>query len=95
MEFTAQIYSQSVFPSKLLIEFLYAFLHQSELAADGADGCIKHLIVPEAGCICGIFGHEKEYVIPFGDVKQIGDDLILVEMKKPKDAEKPCKDGKK
>lgn len=66
-----------------------------DLDFDPKTGCIKHLIVPEAGCICGIFGHEKEYVIPFSDVKQIGDDLILVEMKKPKDTEKPCKDSKK
>ena len=50
MEFTAQVYSHSVFLSKLLIEFLYAFLHQSELAADGADGCIKHLISVMRSC---------------------------------------------
>lgn len=54
-------------------------------------GCIIHLIVPGQGCLCGIFGREKEFVIPFCDVKQIGDDIILVEVKTLKDAEKPCK----
>jgi len=54
-------------------------------------GCITHLIVPGQGCLCGIFGREKEFVIPFCDVKQIGDDIILVEVKTLKDAEKPCK----
>ena len=43
---------------------------------------------PETGCI---FGREKEYIIPFKDVCQIGDDIILVEVRKLKDIEKPCK----
>ena len=55
------------------------------------NGCITHLIVPGPGCLCGIFGREKEYIIPFKDVCQIGDDIILVEVRKLKDIEKPCK----
>ena len=66
------------------------------------NGCITHLIVPGPGCLCGIFGRgpgcvcgflgrEKEFVIPFGDICQIGDDIILVEVKKLKDIEKPCR----
>ena len=55
------------------------------------NGCITHLIVPGPGCLCGIFGREKEYIIPFQDVCQIGDDIILVEVRKLKDIEKPCK----
>jgi sporulation protein YlmC with PRC-barrel domain len=43
--------------------------------------------------LCGIFGREKEYVIPFCDVKQIGDDIILVEIRTLKDAEKTCNSG--
>jgi len=54
-------------------------------------GCITHLIVPGPGCLCGIFGREKEFVIPFCDVRQIGDDIILVEVKKLKDLEKACR----
>lgn len=58
---------------------------------DICTGCITHLIVPGPGCLCGIFGREKEYVIPFCDVKQIGDDIILVEIRTVKDVEKTCK----
>lgn len=57
---------------------------------DACSGVITHLIVPGPGCFCGILGREKEYVIPFGDVRQIGDDIILVEIKKLKDTEKSC-----
>lgn len=61
---------------------------------DEKTGCITHLIIPGPGCcFCGIFGREKEFVIPFCDVKQIGEDIILVEVKKLKDAEKACKVG--
>ena len=52
---------------------------------DEKTGCITHLIVPGPGCLCGIFGREREYVIPFCDVKQIGDDIILVEIRTLKD----------
>lgn len=58
---------------------------------DPKTGCITHLIVPGPGCLCGIFGREKEYVIPFNCVCQIGDDIILVEICKMKDVEKQCK----
>ncbi|MCC8127791.1 MAG: YlmC/YmxH family sporulation protein [Clostridiales bacterium] len=57
---------------------------------DPAGGCITHLIVPGPGCLAGIFGREKEYVIPFCDVKQIGRDIILVEIRELKDVEKVC-----
>lgn len=54
-------------------------------------GCITHLIIPGPGCLCGIFGREKEFVIPFCDVRQIGADIILVEIKELEKVEKPCK----
>ena len=49
------------------------------------NGCITHLIVPGPGCLCGIFGREKEYIIPFKDVCQIGDDIILVRLKEERE----------
>lgn len=58
---------------------------------DPKTGCVTHLVVPGPGCLCGIFGREKEYVISFCDVKQIGEDIILVEVWKLKDVEKSCK----
>ena len=57
-----------------------------DIEFDPCTGQIKCLIVPGPGCFCGFLGHEKEIVIPFEDVCQIGDDIILVELKeKPKD----------
>ena len=44
--------------------------------------------MPGPGCICGFLGREKEYVIPFCDVCQIGSDIILVSFKE-KEKEKP------
>lgn len=58
---------------------------------DEKTGCITHLIIPGPGCLCGIFGREKEFVIPFDDVKQIGADIILVEIKDLKKVEQTCK----
>lgn len=52
-------------------------------------GRITALIVPGPACVCGFLGREKEFVIPFCDVCQIGDDIILVEIK-----EKPPKPPK-
>lgn len=53
-------------------------------------GCLVALIVPGPGCFCGFLGREKEYVIPFCDICQVGDDIILVKVRK-KDVEEPCK----
>ncbi len=44
-------------------------------------GMITALIVPGEGKICGIFGRDTEYVIPFCKVCQIGPDIILVDIK--------------
>ena len=54
-------------------------------------GCILALIVPGPGCICGFLGHEKEYVIPFCKICQIGEDIILVDVKR-KDVEETCRE---
>lgn len=42
------------------------------------NGCIKAIIVPGPAKYCGIFGRDKEFVIPFCDVECFGDDIILV-----------------
>ncbi len=44
-------------------------------------GHIAAFIVPGPGHICGIFGRDTEYVIPFSCVRQIGGDIILVDVK--------------
>ena len=54
-------------------------------------GCILAIIVPGPGCICGFLGHEKEYVIPFCRICQIGEHIILVDVK-CREVESPCRD---
>lgn len=44
-------------------------------------GCIMFLIIPGPAHICGFLGRETEYVIPFACVKQIGPDIILVDIR--------------
>ena len=44
---------------------------------DPETGCITHLIVPGPGCLCGIFGREKEYVIPFAMSGRLAQTLFL------------------
>ena len=44
-------------------------------------GCIMALIIPGPAHICGFLGRETEYVIPFSCVKQIGSDIILVDVR--------------
>jgi len=48
---------------------------------DCAAGAIRALIVPGEARICGLFGRDTEYVIPFCKVCQIGPDLILVDIR--------------
>ena len=57
---------------------------------DMKNGCMVAIIVPGPGSFCGFLGREKEFVIPFSDICQVGDDIILVDVKK-NDVEGPCK----
>lgn len=43
-------------------------------------GCITHVIIPGPCKVFGMFGREEEYVIPAACVKQIGTDVVLVEV---------------
>ena len=55
------------------------FGYVSDIEIDDESGCIKTLIIPGPGKILGMFGREQEYHVPWDSVKQIGDDLILIE----------------
>ena len=48
---------------------------------DMKSGCMTAIIVPVPGAFCGFLGREKEYVIPFCDICQVGNDIILVDIK--------------
>ena len=52
---------------------------------DACTGRILALIVPGPGCLWGFLGRESEYVIPWRDIQQIGDDIILVELHEKKE----------
>ena len=52
---------------------------------DICTGKMLAIIVPGPGCVWGFLGREKEYIIPFCDICQIGDDIILVKLKEEKE----------
>lgn len=52
-----------------------------DLEFDICTGCIEALIVPGEPRLCGLFGRDTEYVIPFSCVCQIGDEIILVKVR--------------
>jgi YlmC/YmxH family sporulation protein len=47
---------------------------------DEKSGCIQAFIIPGPGGICGLFGREHEFIIPFNCVCQIGEDIVLVKV---------------
>lgn len=47
---------------------------------DECTGCIRALILPGPGKGWSFWGRDMEYVIPWCQVKQIGADIILVEV---------------
>ena len=54
-------------------------------------GCvidINSIIIPGPGRLCGFFGREFVYVIPFRCIKSIGRDIILVNVCLDKHKEK-------
>lgn len=51
---------------------------------DLCNGQIEAIIVPGPGKVCGIFGVDSEYIIPFACIRKIGPDIILVEIQKEK-----------
>lgn len=51
---------------------------------DCKTGCILAIIVPGPGKICSFLGRETEYVIPWCCIRQIGEDIVLVEIDEEK-----------
>lgn len=62
----------------------------NDILFDECTGCIEAIIVPGIGKICGIFGRDTEYIIPFKCICQIGNDIILVKVCE-EDVLKKCK----
>lgn len=51
-----------------------------DIVFDSCTGCITHIIVPGPCKIFGILGRDHEYVISSCDIRQIGVDIILVDV---------------
>lgn len=54
-------------------------------------GCIEAFIIPGPPKYLGCLGREKDYIIPFDCVKQIGPDIILVDIDTKRSMEE-CKE---
>ncbi len=62
-----------------------------DLILDLHKGCIEAIIVPGPGKWHGLFGCDSEFIIPFECIKNIGPDIITVEICEEK-CLKHCKD---
>ena len=53
----------------------------ADVEIDMVSGKVLALIIPGPGKLCGMFGRDMEYVIPFSCICQVGEDIILVDVK--------------
>jgi len=53
----------------------------SDLEIDECNGCILKIMVSECGKFLNFLNTSQDYVICFKDIKQIGPDIILVDIK--------------
>lgn len=56
----------------------------TDVEFDCKRNCLTALVVPGPGRFCSFFGRESEFIIPWECICQIGDDIILVEIKEEK-----------
>jgi YlmC/YmxH family sporulation protein len=52
----------------------------SDIIFNECTGKITDIIVPGPARVCGIFGRDAEYIIPWNHICQIGPDIILVKL---------------
>jgi len=52
----------------------------SDIIFNECTGKITDIIVPGPARLCGIFGRDSEYIIPWNHICQIGPDIILVKL---------------
>ncbi|KAB3533176.1 YlmC/YmxH family sporulation protein [Alkaliphilus serpentinus] len=53
----------------------------TDLEVDLIKGRITAIIIPALGKFMGIFGKEHDFEIPWNQIKKIGEDVILVEIR--------------
>lgn len=52
----------------------------TDLILDKCSGCVWAIVVPGPGKMCGLFGYDSEFIIPYECICKIGPDIILVEI---------------
>lgn len=52
----------------------------ADIEFDPCTGCLTALIVPGPGRCFGFLGREQDIIIPWNCIRQIGEDIILVEL---------------
>lgn len=52
----------------------------TDLEINEEDGKIEKIIVPGPARVFGVFGRDSEYIIPWDAIKQVGEDIILVDV---------------
>lgn len=55
----------------------------SDVDIDMDNGTLNSVIIPGNGKFLGLFGGEKDIVIPWNAIRTIGDDIILVDFNEP------------
>ncbi|MDR2649566.1 MAG: YlmC/YmxH family sporulation protein [Clostridiales bacterium] len=51
-----------------------------DIEIDEHCGAVVSIIVPGPGRVFGLFARDQEYKIPWGNICQFGDDIILVDV---------------
>ncbi len=61
----------------------------TDLEVDLQKGKINAIIIPDSSRLIGLFSKELEYEIKWNQIKKIGEDVILVEIKNSSESIKP------
>ena len=51
----------------------------SDVMIDGSSGRITALVVPGPAKLFGLLGREEDYVLPWANISQLGEDIILID----------------
>lgn len=54
-----------------------------DLEMDMEEGKLLSIIVPGPSRLGGVLGREDDYVLPWGCIRRIGEDIILVDLPSP------------
>lgn len=71
--------------------FRLGYVNDAEF--DDAEGRIVSLITPGRAKFFGLLGREDDYVLPWGSIVRIGNDIILIDIKDDLPRRKPPKRG--